>query len=171
MGVEIEKKFTLKNIPENLDKYQMHYIEQGYLNVSPAIRVRREDDHFYMTYKGQGIMSHEEYNLPLDKESYEHLVDKADGHLIKKKRYLIPLNENAYTEEYLSGRDDLKKIIKSGEMKIELDIFEKPFDDIRIAEVEFPDEDAANNYNMADWFKEDVTSDRSYSNARLSQRK
>ena len=52
MGIEIEKKFTVKKLPLNLDTYPCHIIEQGYLNTSPAVRVRREDDHYYMTYKG-----------------------------------------------------------------------------------------------------------------------
>ena len=55
MGVEIERKYTVKELPKDLDKYPFHVIEQGYLNVSPAIRVRREDDTYYMTYRFPGI--------------------------------------------------------------------------------------------------------------------
>ena len=36
-------------------------------------------------------MVREEYNLPLTKESYLHLREKADGVLISKTRYLLPL--------------------------------------------------------------------------------
>lgn len=43
-----------------------------------------------MTYKGAGLMVREEYNLPLTKEAYDHLVQKIDGRLIEKTRYLIP---------------------------------------------------------------------------------
>ena len=50
MGVEIEKKFLVSRIPDNLSVYDFHMIEQAYLNVHPAIRVRREDDIYYMTY-------------------------------------------------------------------------------------------------------------------------
>ena len=38
-------------------------------------------------------MTREEYNLPLTKEAYEHLLSKIDGRLIKKKRYMLPLGE------------------------------------------------------------------------------
>ena len=90
MGVEIERKFTVKELPDNLEKYPCRVIEQGYLNVHPAVRVRREDDSYYMTYKGQnateGGIGKIEYNMPLDKESYEHLCEKADGNVIKKKK-------------------------------------------------------------------------------------
>ena len=76
MGVEIERKFTVKEAPEGLDKLPMHVIEQAYLNVRPAIRVRKQDDTYYMTYKGarsanEGEIGQVEYNMPLDAASYD----------------------------------------------------------------------------------------------------
>ena len=122
MGIEIEKKFTVKKLPEDIDSFPYHVIEQAYLNVHPAIRVRREDDIFYMTYKGahsdkEGEIGQVEYNMPLDEESYRRLASKAEGVLIKKKRYLIPLNEDAFEREYLLSHPDLTEGIKSGEVK------------------------------------------------------
>lgn len=90
--MEIERKFTIKKLPENISGYAFHVIEQAYLNTDPVIRIRREDDRYYMTYKGKGFMAREEYNLPLNAESYAHLLPKADGNVISKKRYLIPLD-------------------------------------------------------------------------------
>lgn len=179
MGIEIEKKFTVKEIPFDLDKYPFHEIEQGYLNVHPAIRVRRQDDIYYMTYKGtppteeinsekSGDIGQVEYNMPLDKTSYEHMAAKADGNFIRKKRYLIPLNEDSFTEEYLRKDPLLNEQIKKGEIKIELDIFKAPFEGRILAEVEFPSEEAARNYNPANWFDQDVTGDRKYSNSQMS---
>ena len=52
-----------------------------------------------------------EYNLPLDRDSYEHLVEKADGNVIRKKRYLIPLNEGAFEEEFLNKNEGLKRAL------------------------------------------------------------
>lgn len=190
MGVEIERKFTVRHLPEDLDKYPYHVIEQGYLNVSPAIRVRREDDSYYMTYKNKGMYTektHEgtsaqrgadgklaeqaetigaaEYNLPLDKDSYEHMLKKADGNIIRKKRYLIPINAYAFAEA------DIQKLqIDTNAIKIELDVFDAPYDGTIIAEVEFPSEEAAAAYKPADWFDEDVTGDKRYSNAQMSLR-
>jgi CYTH domain-containing protein len=155
MGVEIERKFKVKELPSDLENYKYHVIEQGYLNITPAIRVRREDDNYYMTYKSKKApvdsnddhIGQTEYNLPLDQESYEHLIKKADGNVIRKKRYLIPI-ENDLT--------------------IELDVFGAPFEGTVIAEVEFPSEEAAKAYKPADWFGEDVTGDIRYSNAHMS---
>ena len=195
MGVEIERKFIVRSLPDDLDKYPYHVIEQGYLNVRPAIRVRREDDIYYMTYKGEIVGSKDhlgldnerfmegsdqkgsevaerigkvEYNMALDPASYDHLVRKADGNIIRKKRYLIPLNEDAFTPEYLKEYPELAGKIGSGEVKIELDVFDEPFKGTVVAEVEFPDEKAAADYRPASWFDEEVTGDPKYSNAYMS---
>lgn len=146
--MEIERKFLVSNLPE-LSNYSFHEIEQAYLNTDPVIRIRRQDDEYFLTYKGSGMMSREEYNLFLNKESYEHLLEKADGNIITKKRYLIPFNK--YT--------------------IELDVFDGVFNGLIIAEVEFPSEDEANTFVAPDWFKEDVTFDGKYHNSYLSKLK
>ena len=59
-------------------------------------------------------MVREEYNLPLTQEAYEHLKPKIDGRLIKKKRYVIPLD---------------------GGLALELDIFEDSLAPLVIAEM------------------------------------
>ena len=67
--MEIERKFLIDKLPENLDDYSFHIIEQAYLNTNPVVRVRRSDDEYYLTYKGSGMMAREEYNLPLNAEA------------------------------------------------------------------------------------------------------
>ena len=79
--MEIERKYLLKQLPSNLDSYASKKIAQGYLCTSPVVRVRRSNDSYYMTYKGAGLMVREEYNLPLTKEAYDHLVQKFEGDL------------------------------------------------------------------------------------------
>ncbi|HKM04779.1 MAG TPA: CYTH domain-containing protein [Lachnospiraceae bacterium] len=161
--MEIERKFTIKNLPKNLEQFPFHVIEQAYLNTDPVVRVRREDDTYYMTYKGKGMMAREEYNLPLNKESYFHLIAKADGNIICKKRYLIPHLSPKFKEQYAT-------IGQSIPLTIELDIFEDPFSPLMIAEVEFPNEEMCNAFIMPDWFQEDVTLDKNYHNSNLSKK-
>ena len=94
MAVEIERKFLINEKPFNIEQYPKHIIEQGYLNISPAIRVRKDDDSYILTYKGEktdGGIGRTEYNMPLTKEAYENLIKKSDGNIIKKHRYIIPL--------------------------------------------------------------------------------
>lgn len=160
--MEIERKFLLKTIPENLSTYSYHLIEQAYLCTEPVVRIRRQDDEYYMTYKGSGMMSHEEYNLPLNKEAYEHLLPKADGNVISKKRYLIPLVIEEINSECLSFLGDAS-------LTIELDEFAPPFAPLLLAEIEFPTEEAANAFKMPDWFSEDVTQDVRYHNSYMSK--
>lgn len=147
--MEIERKFLVSALPENLSSYPCHLIEQAYLCTSPVVRIRRQDDDFILTYKGSGMMAREEYNLPLTKESYEHLLSKADGIVIAKKRYVIPL-----------GTENLKA---------ELDIFEGRHKGLRIVEVEFESEEQAKRFMPPEWFGEDVTFDGRYHNSYLSQ--
>lgn len=90
--MEIERKYLIEKeqLPKNLSDYPFHRIEQGYLCTSPVVRIRRQDDEYFLTYKSKGLMAREEYNLPLTQEAYEHLKPKADGLVISKTRYLIP---------------------------------------------------------------------------------
>ena len=147
---EIERKWLVKEIPFNLEDMRCLEIEQAYLSGSPTVRVRKEDDEYYLTYKGSRKMegnsdlSHSEYNLPLDQDSYEHLKEKRDGGLIRKKRYLIPIGDG---------------------LKIELDIFEEPKHGLILAEVEFESEEDALSFKPPEWFGEDVTGIPDYKNA------
>lgn len=149
--MEIERKFLVSKLPDNLESYDYHLIEQGYLNSkAPVVRVRRQDDEYYMTYKGSGTMAREENNLSLTKEAYEHLIEKADGNIIRKKRYLIP--------------------IEGTNLTVELDVFDEPFAPLVLAEVEFESIEQAGNFKMLDWFREDVTDNTEYANSTMSRK-
>ena len=52
--MEIERKFTIKTLPENLEQFESKIIEQAYLNTNPVIRIRKQDEEYYLTYKGKG---------------------------------------------------------------------------------------------------------------------
>lgn len=148
--MEIERKYLIKSLPDHIDQYPCRIIEQGYLNTNPVVRIRRDNEKYELTYKSSGMLSREEYNLPLDAVSYEHLRTKIDGNLIQKKRYLIPLNDT---------------------LTIELDIFEGALAPLMIAEVEFPTEEMANSFTPPSWFLKDVTFCPQYHNSFLSQLK
>lgn len=165
--MEIERKFIVKKLPDDLESYPCHVIEQAYLNTDPVVRIRREDDSYYLTYKGKGLMAREEYNLPLNEKSYYHLREKADGNVISKKRYVIPVLNPMFDMTYLSAA---QKNIDQISLQVELDIFEPPFAPLVIAEVEFSDEEMARAFQMLDWFSQDVTNDPAYHNSNLSRR-
>lgn len=148
--MEIERKFLIEKnkLPENLEQYPSKKIEQGYLCTEPVVRIRRSNDSYYLTYKSKGLLSREEYNLPLTREAYEHLRPKADGIVISKVRYVIPEKDG---------------------LSIELDVFGAPYEGLLLAEVEFPSEEAAMAYVPPVWFGEDVTYSTKYHNSTLSK--
>ena len=131
-----------------MSDYPCHEIEQAYLNTEPVIRIRRQDNDYYLTYKSKGLMVRREENLPLDADSYRHLLKKADGNIITKTRYKIPFDNG---------------------LTIEIDVFHGKFQGLILAEVEFPTEDAANAFIPPDYFGEDVTFSSEYHNSTLSR--
>ncbi len=147
--MEIERKFLIKELPKNLQQYEKRHLEQGYLCTAPVVRIRKDNDQYELTYKSGGMMVRQEYNLPLDQTSYEHLKTKIDGRLITKTRYMIPYS--LYT--------------------IELDVFENDLAPLLLAEVEFPSEEEANTFIPPAWFGEDVTFSKLYHNSVLSRMK
>ena len=138
--MEIERKFLIKSLPDNLESYSCDTLIQAYISTEPVIRVRKKNEDYILTLKSAGLLARE--------ESFKHLLSKKDGISIKKKRYKIP------DTPYL----------------IELDVFEGDYNGFCMAEVEFPDIDSANAYNAPAWFGPEVTMDSRFHNSSLSKR-
>lgn len=147
--MEIERKYLVTNPPETYTDYPYRQIEQGYLCTDPVVRIRRDNDSYYLTYKSKGLLSRQEYNLPLTIEAYGHLLKKTDGIVLTKRRYLIPY----------------------GSYTIELDVFEGDYQGLVLAEVEFESEKDALAFVPPQWFGRDVTFTGEYQNSRLSKGK
>ena len=147
--MEIERKFLVKELPENLESYEQKRISQGYMCTNPVVRIRRSNDEYFLTYKSKGLMAREEYEMPLSAEAFEHMLPKIDGILIDKIRYLIPLDE-IHTAE--------------------LDVFQGILAPLRLVEVEFESIEDANAFVPPAWFGDDVTNSGEYHNSNLSKR-
>ncbi len=143
--MEIERKFLIKQLPDGIGTFDSVEIEQAYVSRDPVIRVRRAGERFILTVKGRGRMEREELNLPLTAEAYVRLAAKAEGTVIRKRRYLIPF----------------------GSYTIELDHFASPREGLWLAEVEFPSREEALAFTAPDWFGEDVTNDPQYHNSNM----
>ena len=102
--MEIERKFIVHNLPDNLDSYPHSEIEQGYLCMEPVIRIRRMNKQYFLTFKSKGLMARTEH---------EGLV---------------------------------------------------------MAEVEFPSEEVAVEYEGPEWFDDEVTFDSRYQNNNLANK-
>lgn len=155
--MEIEKKFLVKSLPENLLKYKKKDIEQGYICSSPVVRIRKSGSQYILTYKAlpesqgeanPGVRVNTEIEAPLSKEGYEHLRKKTDGYIIEKTRYIIPLPDG-----------------HTGE----LDIFGGRLKGLYFIEVEFADEKDAAGFVPPEWFGCNVSDDERYTNSFLSK--
>lgn len=153
--MEIEKKYLVDQIPDNLEQYDKWDLEQCYLCEHPAIRIRRKNDEYILTYKnrpkdsGDGdnpLCLAQEMEASLTKEAYEHLKEKADGVCIIKTRYRIPFKKHM----------------------IELDLFHGDYDGFCLAEVEFSSIEDGRNFTPPNWFGKDVSGDIRYSNSYMA---
>lgn len=154
--MEIEKKYLVEQVPENLTQYDKWELEQCYLCVRPTIRIRKKDDEYILTYKnrtgeiqamaGSELCIASEVELPLTQEAYQHLKKKADGICIVKTRYRIPY----------------------GKYTIELDLFHEKYQGFCLAEVEFDSVEEGKSFVPPDWFGEDVSGDFHYTNSYMA---
>lgn len=149
--MEIERKWLIPSPPADLKSFPHRKIEQAYLCTDPVVRVRQKGNDYILTIKGRGMLAREEHELPLTAEAYGHLLAKADGRIITKTRYNIPL------------------ICEGKELLIELDHFERPHRGLYLAEIEFSSVEEALAFTAPDWFGEDVTDDPAYHNSYMSQ--
>jgi adenylate cyclase len=142
MGVEIERKFlVLKAALPELS--QGDELEQGYLSVDPAVRVRlvaRPDGtrSAALTVKGKGLLTRAEYEYPIPTEDAEAMLRLCKRSLRKVRRSL--------------GR-------------FVLDHFKER--DLWLAEIELQSEGEA--FERPAWLGEEVTQDPRYSNTRLAE--
>lgn len=146
-NIEIEKKFLLKYLPENLDNYDRKEFSQAYISRKPTIRIRKEDDEYFLTVKGKGSTKRIEYNLEIGKEEYENLLKKTDGNIVNKTRYFIPIENDLIAE---------------------LDVYHDNLVGLFTVEVEFNDEKQCETFHKPSWFSDDVSNDRKYKNTSLS---
>ncbi len=156
--MEIERKFRVRSMPKGLGSFPKKEIQQGYLCQDPVLRIRRSNHDYILTYKsrldlktGEEIQERtaracEEVEVPLTEEAYLHLLEKADGRVISKTRYLVPY----------------------GKYTIELDVFSGDLEGLVFAEVEFQSQEEGDGFLPPDWFGEDVTFDRRFSNNYLA---
>lgn len=157
--MEIEKKFLVRDIPDELENAEKWEISQGYLCTlenAPTIRIRKVNDLYNLTYKSRAgvkqernVIINQEEEFPITRECFEHLAGKVDGHLITKTRYRFPI-----------GVRDVA----------ELDIFHGALEGLCLVEVEFSTIQDAKDFIAPDWFGEDVSDDASFRNASLAIR-
>jgi CYTH domain-containing protein len=145
-GTEIERKFLLHGLPPQLAFARRERIRQGYiaLDGDTEVRVRISSKGSRLTIKhGRGAVRVEE-ELALDDRQAESLWKLTEGRRLEK------------TRRTMQG------------VEVEVDEYAGPLDGLVVAEVEFPDEDAAMDFTAPAWFERELTGDEAYSNRSLA---
>lgn len=146
MGIEIERKFKIKNDSWKKEADSGTWISQGYLNTAPerTVRVRIRGESAYLTIKGknQNLSRKEfEYQIPVDEA--KSLLELCESPIIEKTRYLLQ-------QENLTW---------------EIDIFGGVNQGLQVAEVELESEQQS--IELPDWIGEEVSNDVRYYNSSL----
>lgn len=139
--IEIEKKYKVLRLPENLENYEHIEIEQSYLNKGGSpIRLRKfkKDNKIKCIFSKkarskEGCFECIEHNIELPENIYQELITAKEGRTLLKTRYKIPLNQG---------------------LIVDLDVFHGFFEGVCIAEIEYSSVEQANSYKIPDWLEE-----------------
>jgi adenylate cyclase len=146
---EIERKFLVKSLPDNLKRWRHFIIEQGYLATESAgrqVRLRKAGKAASLTFKVDRASHREEREIKLSPKQFAALWPGTVGRRLRKIRYEIPCER----------------------LLIELDIYRGRHAGLVVAEVEFPDTASCRRFEPPWWFGREVTGEKRYSNVRLA---
>ena len=149
--MEIERKFLVKKLPEELEKHHKVRHKQGYISTDPQLRLRCCEkgsfEEYFFTFKSGKGLERQEFEFQLTKEQFDNLWQLiADNSIVEKDRYFIPLDSGFVAE---------------------LDIFAGRLGGLITIEVEFENVEQASTFTPPHWFGEDVTNDERYSNSNM----
>jgi len=146
---EIERKFLIKQLPDDLKRSRSLIIEQGYLATEPAgrqVRIRKTGRSASLAFKVRRGTHREEREIKLSPKQFAALWPGTAGRRLRKVRYEIPW----------------KNVL------IEIDIYRGRHTGLIVAEVEFPDRSSARRFKAPCWLGREVTGEKRYSNVRLA---
>jgi CYTH domain-containing protein len=148
MALEIERKFLLDRLPDELRQATGTPIRQGYVAVSDdaEVRLRDKGGRFYQAVKiGRGMVRRE-YQVELDRRQFEGLWPATEGRRLEKTRYRIEA----------AGR------------RFDVDVYTGALSGLQVVEVEFGNERDAEAFVPPPWFGREVTGDDRYANRCLA---
>ena len=147
-GLEIERKFLVRNDDYKRQAFSASRIQQGYIcsGHGRTVRVRIRDQRGFLTIKGPSDgngLSRYEFEKEITLDEAQHLMELCEPGRIDKTRYLV----------------------KSGPHTFEVDEFYGENEGLVMAEVELNSESEA--FDKPDFIGREVTGDRRYYNSHL----
>lgn len=162
MKKEIERKYAIQYFPDNMKIEKIEDIEQVFIyhDENTTIRIRkvetRKETQYLYTVKTKGDIQYDdsyqighkyEIESNISKKMYEKLLPNKISNKITKTRIVVPIQNN---------------------LKVEIDIYYDYLKGFLTAEVEFSDENKANQFNKPDWFGEEIGY-KEFSNRKLAE--
>ena len=152
MKQEIERKYAVNYLPEDLEITDIIDIEQAFIYKDPktVIRIRKiqdkksDDIQYVYTVKTKGDIAYHkdstvanayEIESYIQEEEFNKLIKNKISSIIRKTRMIIPIENN---------------------LKVEMDIYKDYLQDFITAEVEFPNEDIAKKFQKPEWLGEEM---------------
>jgi len=155
MKQELERKFAIKYIPEDLEIKKVTNIKQCFIysDKITLIRLRKittldnnstSKTQYIYTVKTKGDIEYNKANKlgkifeiesNITEEEYSKLLEKKISNSIDKTRIVVPIKEN---------------------LEAEIDIYYGYLEGLLTLEVEFPNEEEANKFVKPDWFGEEL---------------
>lgn len=157
---EIERKYFIKDLPNNFKISKILEITQSYLyrDGNTTIRIRKiktnETIEYVYTVKTNGDIQNSnelfankyEIESNISKTLYEELLNKKISNTVIKTRIVFPIQDN---------------------LKVEIDVYHNYLKDFLTAEIEFPNEEIAKNFEKPSWLGEEIGY-KDFSNGKLS---
>ncbi len=149
MGIEIERKFLVKNDSFKANSESKKLYKQGYIegSLNATVRVRIIEDKGYLTIKSKSVnFSRNEYEYEIPLTDAEEMLTNLCGNKVEKYRYIVWHDGNRWEVDEMLGEN-------SG---------------LLIAELELQSEDET--FAFPDWLGEEVTHDYRYRNSYLAEK-
>ncbi|MBE9568614.1 MAG: CYTH domain-containing protein [Proteobacteria bacterium] len=133
MGIEIERKFLLKNDDWKAHVTETHVIRQGYLqsglekSQKSSVRIRISNKLANINVKSvdlAAVRQEFEYEIPLH-DAQEMLETLCDGVVIEKTRYYVPYGRHLWEIDIFEG-DNAGMVMAEIELSRLDEPFEKP---------------------------------------------
>ena len=144
MGIEIERKYLVKDSSYKQMCCSKSDIRQGFLSRVPerTVRVRVYNDKGYITIKGKGEgASHPEFEYEVPLDDALQMLELCEPPVIVKTRYIVTYDNNRWEVDEFHG--DLQGLV--------------------VAELEIPSEDY--RFTLPPFIGKEVTGDPRYFNS------
>lgn len=156
-GLEIEKKFLVRNRDYEHQAFSKSHIQQGYIcsDRGRTVRVRIRDHSGYLTIKGPST------DDGLSRYEFEKEIS------LEEAQELMKLCEKSEDTNRLLIIDKTRHLVEFGHHTFEVDEFHGDNEGLVIAEVELKPGEDPNEVDLPDFIGEDVTGNRKYYNSQL----